>query len=542
MHNRLLRTWLTRRWLHRSLGLAAVLVAALQPAWASRNFTPQAGTWIVSSELNGEPGRGLAIDVQGNTFFMQVFGYEKNGDATFYTATGQMDGTSVTAPLLRWRGGRSFGNDARDGQADGSPGDVTVRFSNGLQGTVQFPGEDPVSMERFLVTKRDDPYYQQGQWTRLNAVRTSQWFVYDEQGKVASAWSAYLRPQPNPGEDFYRLELWNYAPDGGFGYLRCAKPEDTDSYRCTLLDENAAGRNFVKSLELRFVGAQVAGQLTLNKPFANAQPFMGWSTQSLVDPKMPSSGSLENIETFLSDFSSYGTPPKLMPSNGTWVAADELTGKPGRGLSLDVQGDKIVVQVFAYRSNGVPTFYMGSGNYVGGGFGPDAAISGADIAIKRYANGRSFGGVAQSANAVEDAGTVKLQIQQTDQPMLSSGTIQFPAEGPKRVVRMPLSDLTDWQSRMLGQWRLGWSGDLWMKPLVTLNRVDGGEVTNEDGSVRCKPDERLTVVCNWWSADRSKVLDSIKVPLDSPLVVSSRALRLSDQFGNLLGLGDAPMR
>ena len=43
MHNRLLRTWLTRRWLHRSLGLAAVLVAALQPAWASRNFTPQAG-------------------------------------------------------------------------------------------------------------------------------------------------------------------------------------------------------------------------------------------------------------------------------------------------------------------------------------------------------------------------------------------------------------------------------------------------------------------------------------------------------------------
>ena len=89
---------------------------------------------------------------------------------------------------------------------------------------------------------------------------------------------------------------------------------------------------------------------------------------------------------------------------------------------------------------------------------------------------------------------------------------------------------------------MGWSGDLWMKPLVTLNRVDGGEVTNEDGSVRCKPDEALTVVCNWWSADRSKVLDSIKVPLDSPLVVSSRALRLSDQFGNLLGLGDAPMR
>ena len=72
---------------------ASVLACTLASvAWAGRDFTPQAGTWIVSEELNGKPGRGLAIDVQGNTFFMQVFAYEKNGDATFYLATGQMDG------------------------------------------------------------------------------------------------------------------------------------------------------------------------------------------------------------------------------------------------------------------------------------------------------------------------------------------------------------------------------------------------------------------------------------------------------------------
>ena len=71
--------------------VASSLLVAL-PSYAARDFTPQLGTWIVSSELDGKPGRGLAIDVQGNTFFMQVFGYEKTGDATFYTATGQMDG------------------------------------------------------------------------------------------------------------------------------------------------------------------------------------------------------------------------------------------------------------------------------------------------------------------------------------------------------------------------------------------------------------------------------------------------------------------
>ncbi|MDR0260611.1 MAG: hypothetical protein LBI76_12485, partial [Comamonas sp.] len=131
--------------------MVATLLAFSANSWAARDFTPQAGTWIVSSEIDGKPGRGLAIDVQGNTFFMQVFGYEKNGDATFYTATGQLDGNSITAPLVRYTGGRSFGSEARDGVEDSSPGDVTVSFRNGLKGSVQFPGEAPAAMERFAI-------------------------------------------------------------------------------------------------------------------------------------------------------------------------------------------------------------------------------------------------------------------------------------------------------------------------------------------------------------------------------------------------------
>jgi hypothetical protein len=104
---------------------------------------------VVSSELGGNPGRGLAIDVQGNTFFMQVFGYEKNGDATFYAATGQMKGNHVTAPLIGYKGGRSFGSAARDAMEDQPVGDVMVSFRNGLKGVLQFPGEQAVAIERF---------------------------------------------------------------------------------------------------------------------------------------------------------------------------------------------------------------------------------------------------------------------------------------------------------------------------------------------------------------------------------------------------------
>ena len=80
---------------------------------------------------------------------MQVFGYEKNGDATFFTATGKMDGNRVTAPLMQYQGGRSFGGGARDAVELGSPGHVKVSFHNGLQGGIQLPGEAEMPIQKF---------------------------------------------------------------------------------------------------------------------------------------------------------------------------------------------------------------------------------------------------------------------------------------------------------------------------------------------------------------------------------------------------------
>ena len=67
-------------------------------------FTPVSGTWIINSELNGKPGRGLAIDVQNGTVVMQVYGYESNGAPTFYMGTStSYTGEKKYMPLeLRW--------------------------------------------------------------------------------------------------------------------------------------------------------------------------------------------------------------------------------------------------------------------------------------------------------------------------------------------------------------------------------------------------------------------------------------------------------
>lgn len=85
----------------RTLLLRAVVIAcallATTPIWAACDFTPQAGTWVVSSELNGKPGHGLAIDVQGNTFFMQAFGNEAE-DASTVQFTSTYVGATITRP------------------------------------------------------------------------------------------------------------------------------------------------------------------------------------------------------------------------------------------------------------------------------------------------------------------------------------------------------------------------------------------------------------------------------------------------------------
>ena len=539
--------------------LLTTAIATTTCAWAARDFTPQAGTWVVSGEVDGKPGRGLAIDVQGNTFFMQVFGYEKDGDATFYTATGQMDGNSVTAPLVRYTGGRSFGSGARDAVEDSSPGQVTVSFRNGLAGTVQFPGEAPVAIARFVVPDMDNRLpgiFEEasplGPDARIQQRRALRIYALDAQGEPVGEWAAFVKrwwPNaqawqgssglwPPSGDDAIEMQLLNAVDMRVQQTMRCTAQAD-DMLACTAREELPLAdgqKNVFKQLALRRVGADIAGTASTMPTAAGTTAqwrIAGMSANA--DTRLASSNYSSRHYQF--DLVWYGIdpcvticppPPTMaMPPNGTWIASDELTGKPGRGISLDVQDNTAIAQVFAYQANGQPSFYMGSTT---GGFAQNTI----NMDLKRYQGGRYFGSKALSASEMENAGGAQFT---TDWPNAKGPTVQFPNEDAKPMQRLVVEG-SNWQERMLGTWLLTWhSKDA--PRFVNLTTIQEDAVISDDGTVQCRPDGASTayIACEWALADGTVARASPIVAQMLPYASIMNAIRVRDRHGNAVGLG-----
>lgn len=128
-------------------------------------FTPQAGGWVVTAENNGQPGRGMAIDVQDDTLVMQMYAYEANGSPTFYLTAGKLKDNVYTGAMNKYRNGPAFGGGKPSGQPDGNAGQVKIRFVSGTQGFITFPNE-PAEKEitRFNFGYDNSQYSLQGFW------------------------------------------------------------------------------------------------------------------------------------------------------------------------------------------------------------------------------------------------------------------------------------------------------------------------------------------------------------------------------------------
>lgn len=126
-----------------------MLILCLLVPLVAQAFMPQAGTWVVTSEVNGRPGRGLALDVQNNIFVLQMYAYESSGQPTFYLATGTLANNSGIADLQRFTGGRYLGSAPLSGILDKAVGQVRLRFTSGVAGFIQLPGESEVAISRF---------------------------------------------------------------------------------------------------------------------------------------------------------------------------------------------------------------------------------------------------------------------------------------------------------------------------------------------------------------------------------------------------------
>ena len=116
------------------------------------------------------------------------------------------------------------------------------------------------------------------------------------------------------------------------------------------------------------------------------------------------------------------------PQSGIWVIDAELTGKPGRGMQIEVQDGVLVFTYFGYKANGSPTFYLGSGPLANNSF---------QATLSEYGNGTAVGGVFTDAAEIGSPGTVSLAFTSS-----TKGTMTLPGEPEKSISRGTFSDMS----------------------------------------------------------------------------------------------------
>ena len=172
-----------------------------------RDSLPEAGTWIVSTELNGQAGRGISLDVQKinsglHTLFMPIYNYAKNGNATFHLGFATHSPSTIPesqtpyVPLDTYKNGRYFGSTARDAQFNEYAGQASISFQSTATGTIQFPDENPLRIQRYYFgVNPENTKALIGTWAMVpyDGMLTPRIFnfKYADSGIVADAESGY---------------------------------------------------------------------------------------------------------------------------------------------------------------------------------------------------------------------------------------------------------------------------------------------------------------------------------------------------------------
>lgn len=429
--SRTVRPWLQRSPLFRSSLLAGALaLLGSPPAQAASDFTPLPGTWIVSAEQDGNPGRGMAIDVQDGVLVMQVYNYGANGDATFHLAVGSIDGNQVAAPLKSYRGGRYFGSGPLSGVEDGDAGEVRIEFTSATQAQLRFPGEPTVAIQRFRFDN-----------SAPSALPGAYWLLsmQDSTGRAVSSALALS------GVDSTTPYLIMALADG-------TQIPTTCSYSPTLQGFNCSNGSATPAVRLQF-------QTVLHQLSGSAQ--LDGSSYQLVGQRLLSPDGYDSLVF------SETTPA---PASGTWIVTGEKNGQPGRGMAIDVQTGTLVMQVYNYQADGHATFHLGVGAFANGQ---------ASAPLKSYQGGRYFGSGPRSGTEASSAGEVFLDFSSP-----TRGHIRFPGEGAVAIERFVFAPVAPDPASLLGNWTFH---DTTNKETahVALTQVDGTAATTAGGGVRC---------------------------------------------------------
>ncbi|MCD2165800.1 hypothetical protein [Comamonas koreensis] len=443
-------------------------------------IAPQNGTWIISDELNGEPGRGMGIDIQDGVLFMQVYNYRQSGEATFHTALGTLRDNKVTAPLYFYEGGRYFGSEQRDGHAAGSPGNVVITFTSRSTGTIQFPGEPVKAMHRFDYEGTpagvfSDPAFVD-RWAMVELNSSNQ--------PVRSWWADIgTSEQVSMSEDWAAAAMgWPYPPTvatavHGFGGTLSGHLVAQCSYGGRGLVFNCSG----------------------NRAGANGAPVIAMTMQRGVDQLSGTvkegGGDTRRLVGFRVARAAYAWQdnqsvrtsyyaPGYLPESGTWVVSSELRGLPGRGISIELQkplnqeDHLLFMSVYDYQSDGKATFHSVLGAH-------DASTTPEpntpDLPTVQYQGGRYFGGPAASARFKADAGPT----QSIHFSAPSVGTLAFPGEEPVQIERFYYSLNKGSAQSLRGSWSVLSATDAMPSRIFRFQKRDENSVIDTDSGYVC---------------------------------------------------------
>lgn len=385
-------------------------IALAQGASAAPSFTPRAGAWAFDPELNGQPGRGMQIDVQGETLVMTMYGYDSAGRGTFYLTAGQLVDNTFSGDMLFYSDGKTFGGMNRDAVLGGSAGIVTMLFVDGTRGVITLPGEPAKSISKLRFGFVDEPDALLGDWYQISLV--------------------------GAGTESSRMNLVDLVAS-------------TSSFNGMAATAGVAERDgCARNVDGRFLNRVVCQRFA-----ANASPhlyFVDYSGHAGSGADYVSSDVTVRDAYLLRSLTASGrntggrlttfqpAPSTFTPQSGAWAIDSELNGRPGRGMQIDVENDILVLTLYAYDATGRGTFYLTAGQLDANGH-----FSGE---LKFYDQGTPLGGTVRNAREAGTAGTVELDFSDG-----AHGTIRLPGEPTLAISKLNFG-VPEGVEGLLGEW------------------------------------------------------------------------------------------
>lgn len=406
---------------------------------------PQGGNWIITAELNGKPGRGMGIDVQNGKFVMQVYNYTTAGAPTFHIAIGTMDGNKVVAPLMSYQEGRYFGSGPLDGKEAGNAGNVQVIFTSRTTGTIQFPGETAKAMQRFDYEGTPaemfaDPAYVD-RWAMVELDQNNQpvstwWADIGSGDQVGLNYNWTLSPAPWPYAASTKVTVHGF--DGSLSAPFFATCDYSGADRIFNCSGNTTQANGRVALSLQRSLDQVVGSVQFGTK--DKHRIIG---ARITRAAYKTAGGKTTLSTYYR--------PDYAPEAGTWIVSNEITGKPGRGLAVDLQkpinspDHTLFISVYDYESKGNATFHSVLGTH------DPSTIPAANtpaIPLNQYKGGRYFGSGDLVATYLGNAGNAE-NIKFASS---SIGAIRFPNEDPVQIERFYFGIDKNSIDSLVGSW------------------------------------------------------------------------------------------